>query len=434
MIELDMCKCGGIRVFLTTLLLVSFTKTSLGHERNVCPTFEDYYTVKNNTNCWYDVAAEHDAQTIIKAHGYELKEFKVQTNDGYILTLFKISSPNTINYITKYYPVFLQHGLLSTSANFIALGRNSLAFMLADAGHDVWLGNYRGTQYSEGHINYTVNDKEFWDHTLDDMVKYDFPAVFHQILSETPEGGQIIYIGHSLGTTLALMYNAQYPKEAKNIFKLTILLSPAYTLSNMLSPYRNLAPFGSMFLDMANRMDMIRLMSQSEPLKQLARTICLESPRLMQRCLQMWNLFYGAETSMAPEIGPVYFNQIPGGSSFKVCNHAADLALGNFRHYNHGPLENVKRYGTPFPPIYDIQKIQTPIYIVYSIADWATTEKDAWNLYNKLPKLYRHGIRRINMKSFNHIDFVFGKNARRVVYEDLLLVIKDAILKVPNNV
>lgn len=38
------------------------------------------------------------------------------------------------------------------------------AFVLADAGYDVWLGNYRGTLYSEGHINLTVKDPKYWDH------------------------------------------------------------------------------------------------------------------------------------------------------------------------------------------------------------------------------------------------------------------------------
>lgn len=33
-------------------------------ERNVCPTFEDYDTLKNNTNCWYDFTAEFDTVSI----------------------------------------------------------------------------------------------------------------------------------------------------------------------------------------------------------------------------------------------------------------------------------------------------------------------------------------------------------------------------------
>lgn len=68
----------------------------------------------------------------------------------------------------------------------------------------------------------------------------------------------------------------------------------------------------------------------------------------------------------------MYFNQIPGGASLKVLNHAADLVLGNFRKYDYKSL-NTKYYGNKNPPIYDIKKIQVPVHIVVSTHDWATS-------------------------------------------------------------
>lgn len=37
------------------------------------------------------------------------------------------------------------------------------AFLLADAGYDVWLGNYRGSEYSEGHTYLNISQKEYWN-------------------------------------------------------------------------------------------------------------------------------------------------------------------------------------------------------------------------------------------------------------------------------
>lgn len=70
---------------------------------------------------------------------------------------------------------------------------------------------------------------------------------------------------------------------------------------------------------------------------------------------------------------PVYFNQLPGGTSVRVLHHAADLVLGNFRKYDF-KNDNHKRYGTAHPPVYDIKKVQVPVYQVVSSHDWATTE------------------------------------------------------------
>ena len=76
---------------------------------------------------------------ILSYWGYPGEEHHVVTRDGYNLTIHRIphgrSQPATKGVI------FLQHGLLCSSADFILnLPSQSLGFMLADHGYDVWLG------------------------------------------------------------------------------------------------------------------------------------------------------------------------------------------------------------------------------------------------------------------------------------------------------
>ena len=59
--------------------------------------------------------------------------------------------------------MFLQHGLLESSASWVFNGANSsLGFLLADKGWDVWLGNARGNAFSRTHAALAVDDSLFW--------------------------------------------------------------------------------------------------------------------------------------------------------------------------------------------------------------------------------------------------------------------------------
>ncbi|CAG9853867.1 unnamed protein product [Phyllotreta striolata] len=403
-----------------------FFGSASGQENNVCPTFKDYYTMKNNSNCWYDLAAEFSAPEIIRRMGYPVLTYKVLTPDGYILTMFRIPNNHSSNPNAKYHPIYLQHGLVATCATFLGKGRDSLAFLLSDAGYDVWLGNYRGNAYSEEHVNLTVYDQEYWNHGMDEVALVDLPSNFQTILKHTAPGSKIIFIGHSLGTAVSLMYSAEYPEFSNRILKMLVLLCPAYTLSNMISPYRAPAPMGDFVLDTIRRLRLERIVSQAQELRRLVVPPCMESPEMMQNCMQMYNLFYGPKTDLGPESIPVYFNQLPGGTSIKILNHAADLVLGNFRKYNYKSL-NYKAYGRKTPPVYDISKIKVPVYLVYSAQDWATPEADALNLWRNLPKSSRYGMMKINRNTFNHIDMVFGRHARQWVYDPLIRVLNKAI-------
>lgn len=74
-------------------------------------------------------------------------------------------------------PIFLQHGLLSSSADWLLSGpEKALAFILADLGYDVWLGNARGNTYSRHHINMSNNDAKYWDFSWHEMAEFDLPA------------------------------------------------------------------------------------------------------------------------------------------------------------------------------------------------------------------------------------------------------------------
>jgi hypothetical protein len=133
---------------------------------------------------------------IIKAKGFGYEDFEVTTKDGYELTVMHVKGK-------KGGPVvFLMHGLFSSAETWILNGDNSVAFLLANAGFDVWMGNNRGSLYSRknDHIDPDTNPKVFINYSFYESGLYDAPKMIDLVLLKTGKQ-KLAWIGHSQGTS-----------------------------------------------------------------------------------------------------------------------------------------------------------------------------------------------------------------------------------------
>ena len=92
---------------------------------------------------------------LITKYSYPVETHTVVSEDGYIVTLHRIPYGRLNSKTAENFPeeagstrpaVLLHHGLLCTSADWLMQPEeDSLPFLLANAGYDVWLGNARGS-------------------------------------------------------------------------------------------------------------------------------------------------------------------------------------------------------------------------------------------------------------------------------------------------
>jgi pimeloyl-ACP methyl ester carboxylesterase len=181
---------------------------------------------------------------LIRSKGYPAEEHLVTTQDGYKLEIHRIPygrDASTKNQVKKV--ALLQHGLLDSSTTWVMnFPHQSLGYILADAGYDVWLGNVRGNTYALNHVKLNKSEDEFWNFSWSEMAKYDLPAMINYVLNETGQE-QLYYIGHSQGSLIGFAEFGQNQELASKI-KLFIALGPVATTQNIISPIRYLAYLG----------------------------------------------------------------------------------------------------------------------------------------------------------------------------------------------
>lgn len=137
-----------------------------------------------------------------ETRGYYMEEHFVTTPDGYILNMFRIPNGKKSRNTADSKPaVILQHGLLDSSFTWVNnFEDESLAYILADAGFDVWMGNNRGNRYGRNHTTLVPDtDEQFWMFTWDEMASLDMPAMVHYV-TDVAEVDSVGWVGHSEGT------------------------------------------------------------------------------------------------------------------------------------------------------------------------------------------------------------------------------------------
>ncbi len=176
---------------------------------------------------------------MIVDEGYDYEVHEVETDDGYILRVHRLYSKN-IGSADARPVVFLMHGLMGSASDYLVLGKNkALGFLLFDNGFDVYIGNNRGTEYSQKHKSLNRNSSGFWNFSFHEIGLYDLSAIIDYVLNITKKPS-LFYVGHSQGTTDFLVLLSTKPKYNQKI-KQAHLMAPVAFMDHPLALLKPIA-------------------------------------------------------------------------------------------------------------------------------------------------------------------------------------------------
>ena len=121
-------------VFATVAVVLASAETGPVVNAFKKPSLQNWLQHRIEQRLGIDPEVNMDARQLIESKGYNFEEHKVTTQDGYILTVHRVSKGPRRRDANA--PVFLvQHGLLCDSTFWLLnLVDQDLPFMLADAG------------------------------------------------------------------------------------------------------------------------------------------------------------------------------------------------------------------------------------------------------------------------------------------------------------
>uniref|UniRef100_A0A8D8YPL2 Lipase n=2 Tax=Cacopsylla melanoneura TaxID=428564 RepID=A0A8D8YPL2_9HEMI len=344
---------------------------------------------------------------ILKMWGKSGEEHTITTEDGYILSLFRITPLKE-----KATPVLFLHGLLAAPETWLIRGKEDLAIILNEEGYDVWLGCYRGSNYGRRHVNLTTANEKFWDFSFHEHGLYDAPAMIDHIYRETNQGMAVI--AHSMGNAVFMSMLALRP-EYNNMVYVFVGMAPyavarfqfsplVHTLLPGLVPLlRNINTNTLKYADLYTR----RKLNPLVVVCAIARWTCLTTLQFSQG-VDFKEIDWTYVLVLA-----AYF---PSGTSNKNIVHIISIGNAQFRQYDYGTTGNLARYKSRTPPVYNLTNVRIPVSLYYGDNDMGVLVSGMKAQVKALPNVIKSTV----VKGYNHPDFLLDKNSRRLLYNPIL--------------
>lgn len=313
------------------------------------------------------------------------------------------------------------------------------AYLLSENGFDIWLGNARGTDHCLKHKTLKSDSKEFWDFSWHEIGFYDVPAMFDLMLKVT-NSSKGFYVGHSQGGTSFFVMTSSRPEFNRKIIQ-GHLMAPAVFMNHVPNPLGKMVMneievnffmkkcceknFDFLFQALSADMKSYEMKVDAKTIRYIKVANDAMCGPIPSACSKTMNFLCGynkGEEELDTRILPTYIDHVAHSISIKQVLHYIQLSKsGTFSQFDYGS-KNQKIYNSSSPPQYPLQNVKTPIFIYAGSCDMIVSERDIEHLSEVLPNVKKYKV----FKNYNHCDFMYGKNSRPLLFNDILKVMRSA--------
>ncbi|KAJ3437795.1 lipase [Anaeramoeba flamelloides] len=373
---------------------------------------------KNMEQLFLDLVKSHTKQF---KNMYEVDLHHIETQDGYILSCFRLENTEVSGQDTKP-AVLLQHGLCDNSFSWVINGiENALAYQLADAGYQVYMNNTRMNGVSMKHKTFSRHSNYVWKFGFQHMAAFDIPAVVNYI-TETTGLETISYVGHSQGTT-QMFANLCLKEEKRSVaakINCYIALAPVLFVGKV-----NQIALKSMakikFDDLLLKTGLYIFSPTAEIQRKLVQPF-MKNKLIKKGSVSFVDFFEGS--TMDPEMLPVYTKYLGAPTSiYNLRSWANGIRTGKFLKYDYGKKQNQVVYKQKDPVEYDLESLKNcgvPIYLYSGSKDILADPKDVKQLELTLDNCCMdHRI----TKHYGHLDYTLGSTVKEELYGEIVVTL-----------
>ncbi|BFF88786.1 lipase 3 [Drosophila madeirensis] len=389
----------------------------------------DFYQLFNNPDAQLSLAKAPTTLDYITEHGYPAERHYVTTEDGYIVSIFRIPYSHNLHNEQQQRPIaFIQHGLFASSDGWPCLGPDdALPFLLSDAGFDVWLGNARGNRYSKNHTSLSTRHPNFWRFSWHEIGYYDIAASIDYTLA-TENGKRqksIHYVGHSQGTTVIFALLSSRPEYNAKI-KTAHMLAPVAFMDHMDDFMVNtLSPFLGVNNLYSRLFCSQEFLPHNDFVLALLYNVCRPDSVVSGFC----NSSNSSNDNEAREgrtnttASSLLTGVFPAGiSTDQILHYMQEHQSGHFREFDYGTKRNLKFYGTDTPADYPTDQITAEMHMWYSDNDEMAAVEDVLRLSMTLPNAVMHHM---DDPLWDHGDFAMNWEVRKYINDPIIAIMNE---------